>query len=698
MSSSSTPRSPAAGEKALSLQTSADSFDENNPPSPKLRGLSKFVSTTSVLHQVPEVVLNTIMGTPRDVNDDGSTSSKLKIEVIQAISSDEAVVKWSFSIEGGKTGIEIVVKLKVTKRMDGDITVSAESVELPSASIEEPSNPRTKLVRIVLEKGIISLQPEKLEQTAFTFSAKAGIAIANGGESEKKPPNADRVNSSTSAYSSKKIITPLSLPTFKTGNQDVEDLEYKGTRHEITGDQRMVRAGIRGVYIVKELTDNTCEWTWAQQLDLKIKAMTKKLLAFIVWQQLGWVDEMYEKFKRNGMEVDRENREVLIKVMKARRGTPLMEDQVEIFERCSALLGEEGGGGWKPLSSKNAEVKMAIKYFPPKKGERSVLTGKAVGVVDSSAEEVAAWVMDYCSNGRMRVSREEDNSPRLELREKRRENEATFVTVKPLTVLLDKREFVFRMIWRSEGGKMTVAVEVKFDRSEDFDVRRRAELGRMIKKAKSTQESSAEALKRFEDLYSERRDCEQPRKDFGLAHESKVHATLFGGHGWGRTSVKVRAELTEVAAFLWDFGSRAGMRISADVERTFQTKFVEGELILKKEIQRRQKLESHLGVHHTDRTFNSIMTLTWTSSDTIILSVIPQDEDGNSVRGTARSKSERARGSVLMSDKDAVTAKENVVIRLKKLECIGEKEGTQIATLRRTVLCYGSTGKAAKKC
>ena len=79
--------------------------------------------------------------------------------------------------------------------------------------------------------------------------------------------------------------------------------EYKGTRHEITGDQRMVRAGIRGVYIVKELTDNTCEWTWAQQLDLKIKAMTKKLLAFIVWQQLGWVDEMYEKFKRNGMEV-----------------------------------------------------------------------------------------------------------------------------------------------------------------------------------------------------------------------------------------------------------------------------------------------------------------------------------------------------------------------------------------------------------
>ena len=62
----------------------------------------------------------------------------------------------------------------------------------------------------------------------------------------------------------------------------------------------------------------------------------------------------------------------------------------------------------------------------------------------------------------------------------------------------------------------------------------------MIKKAKSIQESSAEALKRFEDLYSERRDCEQPRKDFGLAHESKVHATLFGGHGWGRTSVKVR--------------------------------------------------------------------------------------------------------------------------------------------------------------
>ena len=193
MSSSSTPRSPAAGEMALSLQTSADSFDENNPPSPKLRGLSKFVSTTSVLHQVPEVVLNTIMGTPRDVNDDGSTSSKLKIEVIQAISSDEAVVKWSFSIEGGKTGIEIVVKLKVTKRMDGDITISAESVELPSASIEEPSNPRTKLVRIVLEKGIISLQPKKLEQVRVYGGAKLADARA-------RVSNADNTNFRTTCF------------------------------------------------------------------------------------------------------------------------------------------------------------------------------------------------------------------------------------------------------------------------------------------------------------------------------------------------------------------------------------------------------------------------------------------------------------------------------------------------------------------
>ena len=141
--------------------------------------------------------------------------------------------------------------------------------------------------------------------------------------------------------------------------------------------------------------------------------------------------------------------------------------------------------------------KMSMKYFPPEKGERSIGTGKSVGIVDCSAEEVAAWVMDYCSNERMRISTEERNPARLELREKgeqggegsqgvrqfaypefttnthalaARVNEACFATIKKFPFLLDNREFVFRHFWKSEEGKVSIAVE-SIDDEVDYGVK-----------------------------------------------------------------------------------------------------------------------------------------------------------------------------------------------------------------------------------
>ena len=111
-----------------------------------------------------------------------------------------------------------------------------------------------------------------------------------------------------------------------------------------------------------------------------------------------------------------------------------------------------------------------MKYFPPEKGERSIGTGKAVCVVDGSAEEVAAWVMDYCNNERMRVSKEERNPARLELREKARVNENTMATVKKFPFFLDNREFVFRQFWKSEEGKVLIAAE-SVDDEIDYGVK-----------------------------------------------------------------------------------------------------------------------------------------------------------------------------------------------------------------------------------
>ena len=146
--------------------------------------------------------------------------------------------------------------------------------------------------------------------------------------------------------------------------------------------------------------------------------------------------------------------------MRESRREPLIEDQVEVFESCRGLLGGGGEVGWKVLkSTKYPEVQMSMQYFPPKKGEMSIGTGGAVGVVDSSAEEVAAWGADFCSNDRMRIHREEGHLSRLELREKAKDNERTFATVEKLQFPVANREFVFRQFWKSEEGKKIIAVE-----------------------------------------------------------------------------------------------------------------------------------------------------------------------------------------------------------------------------------------------
>ena len=186
---------------------------------------------------------------------------------------------------------------------------------------------------------------------------------------------------------------------------------YRGTHRKVDGAEKMSKATSRGVYIVKEITDNTCEWTRVQQADLKI-SLPARVMDIVVKQHLSWANQLQEKFRRNGKEVDREAVAALVEMMEQRRGVALIKDQVVAFKRCFALLGAEDGEGWKPLASPSPDVEMKIKYFPPKNGERSIGTGKAVGVIDCTAEEVAAWVMDYTGIERMRVNVEEGNLAR----------------------------------------------------------------------------------------------------------------------------------------------------------------------------------------------------------------------------------------------------------------------------------------------
>jgi len=228
------------------------------------------------------------------------------------------------------------------------------------------------------------------------------------------------------------------------------------TYYNVDGAEQMYNATIVGAHIFSYVTKHTCEWTWVQQVDLKI-SLPARVMDIVAKQQLRKANDKQEKFRRNGKEVDREKVTALAEVVRERRGVPLTEDQAEVFERCSELLGEEGEEeedwklkalGWKDLDSPSPDVKMWMKYFPPKKGERSVGTGRAVGVIDCSAEEFAAWQINFCSNERIRISNEEGNPARLVLRKESRLNEVTVATVKKFPFMLDNREFVTKQIWR----------------------------------------------------------------------------------------------------------------------------------------------------------------------------------------------------------------------------------------------------------
>lgn len=181
------------------------------------------------------------------------------------------------------------------------------------------------------------------------------------------------------------------------------------------------------------------------------------VLDFLTKQELSWANVVQEKFKRNEKEVDRERVAFLAEKMRAWRGKPLKDDQEEVLGRCLKLL--EGEEEWQALEGRGGRgVEMWMQYIPPKKGEKSLVTGKAIGVLDCSAEEVAAWAVDYCNNEKMRISRERGNPARLMLTDNvgsgERDNEAVAATVKKFPFFLQDREFVAKFVWKSEEGRV----------------------------------------------------------------------------------------------------------------------------------------------------------------------------------------------------------------------------------------------------
>ncbi|GMH59100.1 hypothetical protein TrST_g13015, partial [Triparma strigata] len=89
--------------------------------------------------------------------------------------------------------------------------------------------------------------------------------------------------------------------TFVIAMSPIED--YEGTIPVLPESAKNLKmATSKGVFIVKEITDNTCEFTRAQMVDLKVKQLPANMMDILAKQELEWANEVQEKFRRNGKE------------------------------------------------------------------------------------------------------------------------------------------------------------------------------------------------------------------------------------------------------------------------------------------------------------------------------------------------------------------------------------------------------------
>jgi len=102
---------------------------------------------------------------------------------------------------------------------------------------------------------------------------------------------------------------------------------------------------------------------------------------------------------------------------------------------------------------------MEMKVPRHKKGERRIATGKSSAILDCSVAEVAAYLMAFCSCGRMRTAKEQGNQPVRLISSYRSMFDQTHAAVKTLPWPLHNRAFATRVVTQAPAadGSLVVA-------------------------------------------------------------------------------------------------------------------------------------------------------------------------------------------------------------------------------------------------
>ena len=220
--------------------------------------------------------------------------------------------------------------------------------------------------------------------------------------------------------------------------------------------QSDILAKSRGYYHLTEVAPNVTKVTLVRQDDLGGSVpdftQTQAMKKF-----LSEVEEIEIKFRRNGVEVDREVQGYFAKVM-ARVGPqfpPLNKEELEIIERCRSMQIE--AHRWKKIKSPFPRVEMCVEHLDNDVTTLGTAMGKAI--LDCRAEEAAAWYFDYCSNDRNRTGFERGQLARFTV-EDSNPNERIFASITCFPFPLNARDAVFRQIWtKKEPNSFEVCLE-----------------------------------------------------------------------------------------------------------------------------------------------------------------------------------------------------------------------------------------------
>jgi len=146
-------------------------------------------------------------------------------------------------------------------------------------------------------------------------------------------------------------------------------------------------------------------------------------------------------------------------------------EQQSFTQQQITLIDYKDDNGWEKLDKDSSVfVKLSKKH---NKGE-SNSWGKATTTIDTSAENVLAWIWDYCSNERLDAVKKLHKTPR-EVIKHIASNHNVFSSFKSVPWPLRSRQFVSENTWTKQDDNMYVyawrpPITLEFDDNHLVDI------------------------------------------------------------------------------------------------------------------------------------------------------------------------------------------------------------------------------------